>query len=256
MFPLSAASFQNPQNSKSKPTRSTNNASLSSLNAVAGSSSLKSSTKDGKSNDHVIVVDSDSDAEQRLKPAQKSTTKAFGKGKQSQSVPPPSSSPIVDLDLEEHQEGHDQEDSESSHTHQMWTDLFTPSTIEELATSKTRINPLRAWLTESIHGVREDQFLSSTGTNNNTMRPFSETQIHALKRMRRLLILSGPAGVGKSTSLRVVAESMGLEIVEWEDGADGGGGGVMGGGESSRSLRFVTRIARASRAEGLVTDVF
>jgi len=33
-------------------------------------------------------------------------------------------------------------------------------------------------------------------------------------------LLSGPAGAGKTTTVRVVAKEMGVELMEWGEGAD------------------------------------
>jgi DNA polymerase III delta prime subunit len=35
---------------------------------------------------------------------------------------------------------------------------------------------------------------------------------------QRILLLTGPAGVGKSTSVRAIAGEMGVEVVEWNEG--------------------------------------
>jgi len=37
---------------------------------------------------------------------------------------------------------------------------------------------------------------------------------------KRILLLSGPAGAGKTTTVRVVAKEMGVELMEWGEGAD------------------------------------
>jgi Holliday junction resolvasome RuvABC ATP-dependent DNA helicase subunit len=37
---------------------------------------------------------------------------------------------------------------------------------------------------------------------------------------QRILLLSGPAGAGKTTTVRVVAKEMCVELMEWGEGAD------------------------------------
>jgi len=38
--------------------------------------------------------------------------------------------------------------------------------------------------------------------------------------VQRILLLSGPAGAGKTSTVRVVAKEMGVELMEWGEGAD------------------------------------
>jgi SpoVK/Ycf46/Vps4 family AAA+-type ATPase len=55
---------------------------------------------------------------------------------------------------------------------------------------------------------------------------------------KRILLLSGPAGAGKTTTVRVVAKEMGVELMEWGEGADDSIVGV-GLGRSAHSSEHV-----------------
>ncbi|KZO94552.1 hypothetical protein CALVIDRAFT_539005 [Calocera viscosa TUFC12733] len=81
----------------------------------------------------------------------------------------------------------------------MWMDRFAPTSLEELAVHKRKVQDVRHWLEEATTG-------GPSGT---------------LKTYRRLLALSGPAGAGKTATIRVLAREMGIEIMEWQNSQDG-----------------------------------
>lgn len=99
----------------------------------------------------------------------------------------------------------------SQATDTMWSEAYAPTSVTELATSKTRINSVQIWLEEALFG-RPRAVDSDI--------PFSEQAKDRIRKYRRILVLSGPAGVAKTTTLRLVAKEMGAEIVEWEEGAE------------------------------------
>ncbi|RDB30728.1 Cell cycle checkpoint protein RAD17 [Hypsizygus marmoreus] len=77
----------------------------------------------------------------------------------------------------------------------MWVDIYEPTTEAELAVHKKKVEDVRRWLTEAFEGGPSGK----------------------LKKYRRLLALTGPAGTGKTTTVRVLAEEMGFEIMEWRN---------------------------------------
>lgn len=93
----------------------------------------------------------------------------------------------------------------------MWCDAYAPTTTSDLAPSKTRVQSVRNWLEEALYGRpgSVDPDIS-----------FSQLARDRIRKYRRILVLSGPAGVGKTTTLKVVANELGVEVVEWEEGAE------------------------------------
>ncbi|KAJ2654661.1 RFC checkpoint protein Rad17 [Coemansia sp. RSA 1200] len=75
----------------------------------------------------------------------------------------------------------------------VWWQRYEPHTTDELALHAAKIAQVRTWL----------ETATSSGDNTPSARIF------------RLLVLEGPPGTCKSTSVRVLGAEMGLEIVEW-----------------------------------------
>ncbi|KAG6888227.1 hypothetical protein C0992_009277 [Termitomyces sp. T32_za158] len=77
----------------------------------------------------------------------------------------------------------------------MWVDIYEPTTEAELAVHKRKVEDVRRWLLEAFEG-------GPSGS---------------LKKYRRILALTGPAGTGKTATIRVLAREMGFDIMEWKN---------------------------------------
>ncbi|TFK24018.1 hypothetical protein FA15DRAFT_687660 [Coprinopsis marcescibilis] len=78
---------------------------------------------------------------------------------------------------------------------QLWVDLYEPTTEAELAVHIRKVEDVRHWLIEAFEG-------GPTGK---------------LRKYRRILALTGPAGTGKTSTLQVLSRELGFEIVEWRN---------------------------------------
>lgn len=94
-----------------------------------------------------------------------------------------------------------------------WTERFGPSNLDELAVHKKKVQDVRTWLESVIFG-RDRQ---------------------------RLLILKGPAGTGKTTTVNLLSKDLGLQISEWKNL---GASGDAEQGFVSMSAHFEDFIAR------------
>lgn len=81
---------------------------------------------------------------------------------------------------------------------QLWTDKYAPQNESELAIHKKKVDEVRHWLKEAFEG-------GANGT---------------LQRFRRILALTGPAGTGKTATLKVLAQELVFDIVEWHNTVD------------------------------------
>eukprot|EP01134_Creolimax_fragrantissima_P002981 CFRG2981T1 len=69
---------------------------------------------------------------------------------------------------------------------QLWVDKYAPTMVEDLAVHKKKIDEVRAWLLDAL-----------------------------CKQVGSVLVLTGPTGVGKTTTLRCLALELGFQISEW-----------------------------------------
>lgn len=70
-----------------------------------------------------------------------------------------------------------------------WTDKFGPVSLEELVVHKKKVADVRAWLTDVFSG----------------------------RSRKRLLLLKGPAGAGKTTTLSLLGKELEIAVQEWKN---------------------------------------
>ncbi|KAK4685335.1 cell cycle checkpoint protein, partial [Tremellales sp. Uapishka_1] len=124
-------------------------------------------------------------------------------------------------------------DDEDEEADGMWTDVYGPTSEAELAPGKARISKLKSWLGEAIYGVPDGS------------ASVSEASRDRIRKYKRILLLTGPAGTGKTTSVRLIAQQMGLEVLEWGEGVEESSLG-WGFDRESSTAKFTTFLARHS----------
>ncbi|KAF2278194.1 Rad17-domain-containing protein [Westerdykella ornata] len=70
-----------------------------------------------------------------------------------------------------------------------WNEKFGPLSIEEIAVHKKKVGDVRTWISDVFDG----------------------------RQRKRLLLLKGPAGSGKTTTLTLLAKELGVTIHEWKN---------------------------------------
>jgi len=70
-----------------------------------------------------------------------------------------------------------------------WAERFAPRNLDELAVHKKKVQDVRTWIEEVTSGQRR----------------------------QRVLLLKGAAGTGKTTTIQLLANDMGCEVLEWRN---------------------------------------
>ncbi|KAK6430919.1 RFC checkpoint protein Rad17 [Oleoguttula sp. CCFEE 5521] len=101
-----------------------------------------------------------------------------------------------------------------------WIEQFAPTNLDELAVHKRKVADVKGWLEMAFSGRR-----------------------------RKVLVLKGAAGSAKTTSIKLLAREMGVEVSEWRNPA---GSDYATEGSVSAAEQFNDFIAAAGRSSGLV----
>lgn len=104
-----------------------------------------------------------------------------------------------------------------------WAERFAPSTLDELAVHKKKVSDVRNWLENVYSG----------------------------KSSKRLLLLKGPAGAGKTATVKMLAQVMKLDISEWKNPI---GTEYSSEGYTSISANFEDFFDRSGKFNGLSVD--
>lgn len=104
-----------------------------------------------------------------------------------------------------------------------WTEQFAPNDLLELAVHKRKVTDVRGWLETTLRGKRQ-----------------------------KVLVLKGAAGTGKTTTVKLLAKDLGLDVVEWKDTS-----GLEAGSESfiSTASRFEDFVGRAGASGSLTLSI-
>ncbi|KAL5504857.1 RAD17 [Sanghuangporus vaninii] len=113
---------------------------------------------------------------------------------------------------------------------QLWVDMYEPQTEAQLAVHKRKVEDVRRWFQEAFEG-------GPTGK---------------LKKYRRILVLTGPAGTAKTTTVRVLAKELDFDILEWRNTMEEG---YQEGDYDRESLnqKFEAFIIRATSCRQLLS---
>ncbi|KAJ2895664.1 hypothetical protein MKZ38_006270 [Zalerion maritima] len=101
-----------------------------------------------------------------------------------------------------------------------WSERFAPQNLEELAVHKRKVSDVRQWLQAAVNG----------------------------KLRQRLLVLKGAAGTGKTTTIRLLAQELQCELLEWRNPTSSGIGLV------SFSAQFEEFMSRGGKFSQLDLD--
>ncbi len=115
----------------------------------------------------------------------------------------------------------DTEHSVSVEGHRPWADRYGPSNLEELVVHKKKVGDVQNWLQGKVDR----------------------------RNSQKLLVLKGPAGSGKTTTLSLLAQAMGLQLVSWHNPTVS-----EAGANNSTALQFDEFLNRGGQFGSLAFD--
>ena len=86
-----------------------------------------------------------------------------------------------------------------------WAEKYGPNNLEELMIHKKKVSDVRHWLENVLWG----QYCK--------VRSFQAFVVQSLTSRKRLLILKGPSGAGKTATITMLAKIMGIDVSEWKN---------------------------------------
>ncbi|KAF3481918.1 cell cycle checkpoint protein RAD17 [Arthroderma uncinatum] len=104
-----------------------------------------------------------------------------------------------------------------------WAEQFAPANLDELAVHKRKVSDVQNWLNEVFSG----------------------------RSRRRILVLKGPAGSGKTTTVSLLSRVLGYDVVEWRNSA---GTEYSAQGYTSTGTQFDDFLGRSEKYSCLDLD--
>ncbi|KAJ7170997.1 Rad17 cell cycle checkpoint protein-domain-containing protein [Mycena filopes] len=121
----------------------------------------------------------------------------------------------------------------------LWVDIYEPTTEAELAVHVKKVQDVRRWLDEAFVGGPSGK----------------------LRKYRRILALTGPAGTAKTATMRVLAREFDCEILEWRNAMEEGssrfgddGPDFYSSDHESLLSKFEAFLTRASTCQTIFAD--
>lgn len=87
-----------------------------------------------------------------------------------------------------------------------WAEKHGPNNLEELMVHKKKVSDVRNWLENVLRGQDRKVGISRVSV-----------VVQSLIVSKRLLILKGPSGAGKTATISVLAKAMGVDVSEWKN---------------------------------------
>lgn len=87
-----------------------------------------------------------------------------------------------------------------------WAEKYGPNTLEELMVHKRKVSDVRKWLEEALRGH-----------DHKACFPKLTAILRSLTASKRLLILKGPSGAGKTATISMLTKAMDIDVIEWKN---------------------------------------
>lgn len=103
----------------------------------------------------------------------------------------------------------------------LWTDKYKPTKVNDIIGNSNNIKQLREWLENweslHLHLSSENQSKSSTPTKDSdgsNSKSKKSTPSKRKSELKKAVLISGPPGIGKTTTATIIGKELGYEIFE------------------------------------------
>ncbi|KAJ6398308.1 hypothetical protein OIU77_019164 [Salix suchowensis] len=98
--------------------------------------------------------------------------------------------------------------SGTSNVNELWVDKYKPHSLEELAVHKKKVEEVKSWFEERLKNYKGKFIFIRAIT-------ISSISLKKGNLINNVVVINGKAGVGKSTTVHVIASHFGARLCEW-----------------------------------------
>jgi len=132
---------------------------------------------------------------------------------------------------------------ESSYGSLMWVDKYAPTNAADLCVAPKKVKEIREWMVQTHSPPQSDQSWSRSAAMDGGYQQQQQQQQQREPIVPRLLVLVGSPGVGKSSTVHVLASELGWTVHQWNDAQQDTAAGGGYSHDAALSVRWQSQLS-------------